>query len=65
MSAYYTDLLTVETYEAFELKHDRFLLYASPGHGEWWQSRLLRDGLVLTTLASDGSRVLYQVERRH
>jgi dolichyl-phosphate-mannose-protein mannosyltransferase len=57
--------INVETYEAFELKHDRFLLYASPGHGEWWQSRLLRDGLVLTTLASDGSRVLYQVERKN
>jgi hypothetical protein len=56
--------ITVQTYEAFESEHDRFLLYASPGHGEWWQERLLRDGLALTTIAADRSRVLYQVERR-
>jgi hypothetical protein len=55
--------ITVETYEAFEEEHDRFLLYASPGHGEWWQSRLLSDGFTLTTLAADGSRVLYDVAR--
>ena len=55
--------ITVETYDAFETQHDRFLLYASPGHGEWWQSRLLRDGFTLTTLAADGARVLYHVAR--
>lgn len=56
--------ITVRTYEAFESEHDRFLLYASPGHGEWWQQRLLRDGLVLTTIAAEGGRVLYQVEKK-
>jgi hypothetical protein len=53
----------VQTYDTFEAGHERFLLYASPGHGEWWQSRLLRDGFELRTLAADGSRVLYDVSR--
>jgi hypothetical protein len=44
-------------------EHARFLLYATPGHGEWWQARLLRDGFTLRTLAADGSRVLYEVSR--
>ena len=57
--------ITVQTYDAFETQHQRFLLYASPGHGDWWQERLLRDGLGLTTIAADGSRVLYRVERKN
>lgn len=57
--------ITVQTYDAFETQHERFFLYASPGHGEWWQERLLRDGLVMTTIAADGSRVLYRVERKN
>jgi hypothetical protein len=57
--------ITVKSYEEFELAHDRFLLYATPGHGEWWKERLLRDGLTLTTIAADGSRVLYRVERHN
>jgi hypothetical protein len=57
--------IKVQTYDAFEDEHARFLLYASPGHGEWWQERLLRDGLALTTIAAHGSRVLYRVERRN
>ncbi len=56
--------IVVRRYEEFEAAHDRFLLYATPGHGEWWQSRLLRDGFTLRTLAADGSRVLYEVSRR-
>ncbi len=57
--------ITVQTYDAFETQYERFLLYTSPGHGEWWLERLVRDGLVLTTIAADGSRVLYRVERRN
>jgi hypothetical protein len=55
--------ITVRTYEAFEADHDTFLLYATPGHGEWWQARLLHDGFTLTTIAAEGSRVLYRVSR--
>jgi hypothetical protein len=53
----------VQTYETFEAAHRTFLLYASPGHGDWWQSRLLRDGFELRTLAAAGSHVLYDVTR--
>ena len=53
--------IAVQSYEASEAAHARFLLYATPGHGEWWQARLLRDGFTLQTLAADGSRVLYEV----
>ncbi len=56
--------ILVQTYEEFEVAHGRFLLYATPGHGEWWPSRLLRDGFTLRTLAADGSRVLYEVSRK-
>ena len=56
--------IAVQSYEAFEAAHARFLLYATPGHGEWWQARLLRDGFTLRTLAADGSRVLYEVSPR-
>jgi hypothetical protein len=55
--------IVVESYEAFEAGHAVFLLYATPGHGEWWQARLLRDGFTLRTLSADGSRVLYEVSR--
>ena len=55
--------IVVQTYETFEAAHSTFLLYATPGHGEWWQSRLLRDGFSLRTLAADGSRILYDVSR--
>lgn len=55
--------IDVQSYETFEAQHVKFLLYATPGHGEWWQSRLLRDGFALRTLAADGSRVLYDVTR--
>jgi hypothetical protein len=55
--------ISVESYGTFEAKHAAFLLYATPGHGEWWQSRLLRDGFALQTIAAEGSRVLYQVTR--
>lgn len=55
--------IVVQTYEEFEAAHVTFLLYATPGHGEWWQSRLLGDGFTLRTLAADGSRVLYEVSR--
>jgi hypothetical protein len=57
--------IVVQTYETFEAEHETFLLYASPGHGEWWQARLLRDGFTLRTLAAEGSRVLYDVSRSH
>jgi hypothetical protein len=57
--------IAVQTYETFEAEHETFLLYATPGHGEWWQARLLRDGFALRTLAADGSRVLYDVSRRN
>jgi hypothetical protein len=57
--------INVQTYEDFEAAHDRFLLYASPGHGDWWQERLLRDGMVLTTIAAEGSRVLYRVDKKN
>jgi hypothetical protein len=55
--------IVVRTYDAFEANHDTFLLYATPGHGEWWQARLLRDGYTLTTIAAEGSRVLCHVRR--
>ena len=55
--------INVQTYGDFESNNHRFLLYASPGHGEWWQARLLRDGFTMTTIAAEGSRVLYQVHR--
>ncbi len=55
--------INVESFGAFASLNDRFLLYASPGHGEWWQARLLRDGFTLTTIAAEGSRVLYQATK--
>jgi hypothetical protein len=55
--------INVQTYEDFESANRRFLLYASPGHGEWWQARLLRDGFTLRTIAADDTRVLYHVSR--
>ena len=56
--------IVVQTLRGVRSRARRFLLYATPGHGEWWQSRLLRDGFTLRTLAADGSRVLYEVSRR-
>jgi hypothetical protein len=55
--------IAVESYDTFEARQATFLLYATPGHGEWWQARLLRDGFNLQTIAADGGRVLYLVTR--
>jgi hypothetical protein len=55
--------VNVQSYGDFEASNHRFLLYASPGHGEWWQARLLRDGFTMTTIAAEGSRVLYRVSK--
>jgi len=30
--------IVVKTYEEFEAAHETFLLYATPGHGEWWRA---------------------------
>ena len=53
----------VQPYAPFEAANERFLLYATTGHGDWWQSRLLRDGFALQTVATNGARVLYLATR--
>ena len=53
----------IQLYPAFAAGHSRFLLYATVGHGDWWQVRLMRDGFTLRAVSTNGARVLYLAAR--
>jgi hypothetical protein len=53
----------IEDYDAFVARHDRFLLYSSPGRADWWPGRLRDEGYQLDVVARDGGLTLYDVSK--
>jgi hypothetical protein len=54
--------LHVEMFSSFSAKHRQFLLYSGGGSWDWWHDRLVHDGHMVTTAASDGDRRVYLVD---
>lgn len=50
-------------YRTFIARHDRFLLYSSPGRADWWPRRLRDEAYTLDVVAKDGGRTLYRVSK--
>ena len=52
----------VVDFPSFSRRHRTFLLMAASGPDNWWPSRLVDDGYVLTVIARTAGCVLYRVE---
>lgn len=55
--------IQIVDYRTFIARHDRFLLYSSPGRSDWWPRRLRDEAYTLDVVAREGSRTLYRVSK--